>query len=55
MPSTAKKTFEAAAQAQAQLIVQLSDNQPTFYWLRVSRQVGFSGNVMKLRRFGDIA
>jgi hypothetical protein len=29
MPSTAKKTFEAAAQAQAQLIVQLKDNQPT--------------------------
>jgi hypothetical protein len=29
MPSTAKKTFEAAAQAQAQIIVQLKDNQPT--------------------------
>jgi transposase-like protein len=26
-----------------------------YYWLWVSRQVGFSGNVMKLRRFGDIA
>ena len=25
-----------------------------YYWLWVSRQVGFSGNVMKLRRFGDI-
>jgi hypothetical protein len=26
-----------------------------YYWLRVSRQVGFSGNVMKLQGFGDIA
>ena len=29
MPCTVKKTFEAAAQAQARLIVQLKDNQPT--------------------------
>jgi hypothetical protein len=28
MPCTAKKTFEAAAQAQARLLVQLKDNQP---------------------------
>ncbi len=36
MPSTAKKTFEAAAQAQAQLIVQLKDNQPTLLHKAVS-------------------
>ena len=29
MPCTAKKTFEAAAQARAEVIVQLKDNQPT--------------------------
>ena len=29
MPCTAKKTFEAAAQAQVRVIVQLKDNQPT--------------------------
>src|SRR5450755_4761801 len=29
MPCTAKKTFEAAAQAEARLVVQLKENQPT--------------------------
>jgi predicted transposase YbfD/YdcC len=29
MPFTVKKTFEAAAQAKAQIVVQLKDNQPT--------------------------